>query len=149
MKDFNVPELSLAPLMDKVFGTGKVYHFVALKILASDNDDDSETFQEYKILKPISVADPTHPGYRLVRTLLDSSETLGPHGKHMCLVHKSMREDLATLLNRFRGHTKLAGYLIKSILKHIFLALDDFHSSCQVIHTGKAHDFYSIPWMFT
>ena len=136
-RDLTVSDRSLGSLVDNVLGCGRVHRFVAIKVLTNDSDDYQKKSKEREILERISSADPTHPGYRLVRTLLDSFEIAGPSGNHICLVHKPMREDLATLLRRFKGRTELAGYFVKSILKHMFLALDYLHTACHVIHTGR------------
>jgi len=112
--------------------------FVTIKILTNDYNDDTEFSRERKMLQDITATDPGHPGYQMVRTLLDSIEISGPDGRHTCLVHEPLGLDMLKFHNKYLGIVQFPPYLIKSVTRRMLLALDYLHTACHVVHTGKS-----------
>ncbi|KAK4693124.1 hypothetical protein P7C71_g4219, partial [Lecanoromycetidae sp. Uapishka_2] len=109
--------------------------FVTLKILTNDYNDDTVFSCERKMLQHITATDPNHPGYQLVRTLLDSFDISGPNGKHTCLVHEPLGIDMLKFHNKWLGRRQLPPYLIKSVTRRMLSALNYLHTACRVVHT--------------
>ncbi|KAL2786919.1 hypothetical protein BJX66DRAFT_311954 [Aspergillus keveii] len=65
---------------------------VALKI--SNTNNGSAAKEELEIEAHIAGTDPSHRGYPLFRTSLESFEIEGPEGTHLCLTYEPMREPL-------------------------------------------------------
>lgn len=70
--------------------------------------------------------------------MLDSFEIPGPDGKHLCLIHELLREDLVSLQAR-AGKATLPLPLIKVILMTLLWELDFLHRCCHIIHTGMLY----------
>lgn len=90
----------------------------------------------------ISMTDPSHRGWSLIRTLIDSFEVKGPEGSHSCLVYPPMRESLSVYQQRFDGR-KVPLPLIKTYIRTLLMGLDYLHKECRTVHTGKlifSHD---------
>lgn len=79
------------------------------------NKNASSASHEREVEEHISTADPSHRGYSLIRTLLDSFEIKGPEGSHSCLVYPPMREPLSIYQWRFEDR-KMPLPLIKTYL---------------------------------
>ncbi|KAF8903368.1 kinase-like domain-containing protein [Gymnopilus junonius] len=113
--------------------------FVALKICTNDHADGDSASHELNISNHIASANPSHPGWGFVRTILDSFELKGPHGTHLCLVYEPLREPLWLLQTRYVGD-RFSPDLLKLILRYILYGLDYLHSECHVIHTDLKPD---------
>jgi serine/threonine-protein kinase SRPK3 len=79
----------------------KSTHYVALKICNNDHANTASACHELQISRHIATANPTHPGWQFVRTVLESFEITGPYGSHMGLVYEPMREPIWLLQRRF------------------------------------------------
>lgn len=90
---------------------------------------------ELKIYKRIAQGSKKHPGYKAVRSLLDSFDVDGPDGRHRCLVHPPLWESLLALLHR-NPILRLPAPVLAFALQRVFLALDFLHNECQIVHTG-------------
>ncbi len=108
--------------------------YVTLK-LAVSNSNEYNANREVGITKFLE-ADPSHECFRFVRTMIDNFEIRGPHGTHQCSVYEPMRETMAQFQQRLPGG-KIPGLLLKEYMKHLLLALDYIHSTCNVVHTGE------------
>jgi hypothetical protein len=108
---------------------------VTLKVAASGFADEDATNHELNISRLLET-NPTHNGFDSVRIVLDHFETIGPGGKHLCLVFKPMREPLWLFQQRLpKG--KIPPPLLKVYLGVFLQALDYLHSECRIIHTGE------------
>ena len=112
--------------------------FVVLKIITSGDGEESTAGTELEISRSIAKAKPTSEGRQYLRTAISSFKVNTPHETHMVLVYEPMRETLADLQlsypnNRFPVH------LLKTYVEMILTGLDDLHSQCKIIHTGKPH----------
>jgi serine/threonine-protein kinase SRPK3 len=70
-----------------------------------------------------------------MRTALDSFELMNGGGKHVCLVHEPLWDNITTLLKR-GGQDRLTEDLLRVILQRLLLALDYLHTDRRLIHTG-------------
>src|SRR5437667_4464599 len=82
---------------------------------------------------------PSHEGYPYVRSITDSFEAAAPHGTHICLVYKPMREPLWLFQDRLKDN-KFPSLLLKGYLKLLLQGLDYLHSECHIIHTDLKPD---------
>lgn len=106
--------------------------YVALKVYTRDRGHEDE----FQMLEAIGKTNPSHPGYRHVRTALDLFQLHRPGGDHSCLVQRPMWESWKDLLRR-NGSGRFSEPLLKAGLKHLFMALDYLHSECKLVHTGE------------
>lgn len=96
----------------------------------------SSAIRECEVEEHISMADPSHRGRSVIRTLLDFFEVKGPEGSHPCLVYSPMREPLSMYQRRFDDR-KMPLPLIKTYIRALFTGLDYLHKECRIVHTGK------------
>ncbi|KKZ62125.1 hypothetical protein EMCG_03368 [[Emmonsia] crescens] len=59
---------------------------------------DQKNISEREILEHLRAADPLHPGYAYISTLVDSFEHHGLNGRHICLVFRVIGEKLPNLV---------------------------------------------------
>ncbi|KAF4227638.1 hypothetical protein CNMCM6805_002775 [Aspergillus fumigatiaffinis] len=104
---------------------------VALKIA---NNNASSAGHEREVEEHISMADPSHRGRSVIRTLLDSFEVKGPEGSYPCLVYPPMRESLSMYQRRFDDR-KMPLPLIKTYIRALLTGLDYLHKVCRTVHT--------------
>ncbi|POR31911.1 Uncharacterized protein TPAR_07878 [Tolypocladium paradoxum] len=110
--------------------------YVAVKISANRHHSrDSAAARELEMLRRISTADPSHPGWEFVRKLLDSFVVDGAFGSHVCLVFEPLREPLWLFRRRFVDDV-IPSDILKIMLQMTLQGLDYLHSECHVIHTG-------------
>ena len=107
---------------------------MALKIT---NNNASSAGHEREVEDHISIADPSHRGRSLVRTLLDYFEIKGPEGCYSCLVYPPMREPLSMYQRRFDDRN-MPLPLIKTYIRALLTGLDYLHKECRIVHTGKS-----------
>lgn len=106
---------------------------VALKIYTR-NTNDRDELRIYEIL---ANAGRSHPGYRHVRTALDTFRLEMPGGaSHACLVQTPMWDSFRDLARR-NPTGRFTEHLLKAALVQLFLALDFLHSECRLVHTGE------------
>lgn len=94
---------------------------------------------EFEVYEHIGKANPSHPGYRHVRTALDTFELQHGGGSHHCLVQKPMWDSWRDMLRWNPAH-RFTEELLKAGLSQLFLALDYLHTECHLVHTGKARE---------
>jgi serine/threonine-protein kinase SRPK3 len=111
--------------------------YVSIKINSTTNHRKDTGATELTVLRRISVANPRHVGWHLVRKLEDTFTIDGVSGSHTCLVFQPLREPLWLYCRRFIGAVIPADTL-KIILQMILQGLDYLHSECQVVHAGIA-----------
>ncbi|KAF7871896.1 hypothetical protein EAF04_004003 [Stromatinia cepivora] len=111
------------------------YQYVTLKIYTRDQTNP----EEFQIYKALSRGNSSHPGYRHVRTALNTFTIPRQGGHHHCLVQKPMWESFRDLLNRNPRH-RFTEDLLKAGLKQLFLALDYIHTECKLVHTDIKSD---------
>jgi len=92
---------------------------VALKIYTRDRGGRGEL----KTYGHLSQANPSHPGYRHVRSALDTFSLHRTGGDHRCLVQKPMWDSWRDLLRRNPAQ-RFSSPLLKAGLRHVLLALD-------------------------
>ncbi|KAI9741406.1 MAG: hypothetical protein M1834_003123 [Cirrosporium novae-zelandiae] len=105
--------------------------YVALKIISGCDEDAAK--HERNITRRLGT-NPSHNGFRFVRTLLDSFKATGPDATHVCLVYEPMREPFWLFQRRWENG-KLPPVVLKVYLKFILRGLDHLHSECHIIHT--------------
>lgn len=91
---------------------------------------------EFDMSGHIAKANPSHPGHRHVRTVLDTFDLQRTGGDHHCLVQKPMWDSWKDLLRRNPAR-RFSEPLLKAGLAQLFLALDYLHTECHVVHTGE------------
>lgn len=111
-------------------------HYVILKVNNCDFSDKESVQCELVTSRHLAAANPSHNGFPLVRTIVDSLEVTGPYGNHIYLVFEPMRESLR-LFRRHFTDSRLPLPLLKGYLQMFLMALDYIHSECQTIHTGE------------
>ncbi|KAB8235601.1 putative protein kinase [Aspergillus alliaceus] len=104
---------------------------VALKIA---NTSGNFASHEREIEEHVSMANSSHRGRSLIRTLLDSFELKSPAGTFSCLVYPPMREPLSMYQRRF-GDKRMPLPLIKAHIRALLTGLDYLHKECRVVHT--------------
>ncbi|KDQ16239.1 hypothetical protein BOTBODRAFT_107233 [Botryobasidium botryosum FD-172 SS1] len=108
--------------------------YAALKICNNDYADKASAEHELNISRHIATANPSHPGFKYVRTVRDAFSVQGPHGTHMCLVYEPMREPIWLLQRRF-ANGRFSTDMLKATLECVLLGLDYLHTECHVVHT--------------
>ena len=107
---------------------------VALKVVRSASHYTETAVDEIKLCQRIATADPQHPGYAHVVSLLDQFEHEGPNGRHVCMVFEVLGENLLGLIKRYE-HRGIPIAVVKQITRQILLGLDYLHRECGIIHT--------------
>lgn len=105
---------------------------VALKVFTRDQVNEDE-FDMYQYLRTCPTS---HPGFRHVRTALETFTIPRGGAIHRCIVQKPLWESFKDLLARNPRH-RFNEELLKAGLHRTLLALDYLHTECHVIHTGK------------
>ncbi|KAK0111633.1 hypothetical protein ONS95_001978 [Cadophora gregata] len=90
---------------------------------------------EFNNYRKISSANPSHRGFTLVRTALDTLSIPRVGGDHNCLVQQPMWGNLLDLLHGDLVNNGLPERTLKIALKDVLAALDYLHTECQLIHT--------------
>lgn len=108
---------------------------VALKLfIDSKSIEIDEQDNELNVYKRIENSPKSHPGRSAVRSLLDSFDVDGPNGRHRCLVHPPLWENILDL--RYRNPIeKVPTPVMAFVLKRLFQALDLLHRECHIVHT--------------
>ena len=107
---------------------------MALKIYTRDGGD----LAEFQVYEALSKGNRSHPGYRHVRTALDTFKLERPGNggvMHHCLVQTPMGDSWKELV-RWNAAGLFSEALLKAGLANLFLALDYLHSECKIVHTG-------------
>lgn len=104
---------------------------VALKITNTESDT---TDDELEIEEHIAKTDPSHRGYPLFRTSLESFAVNGPEGNHLCLAYEPMREPIWLFQRRFKNGV-IPLPIVKTYIRVLLAGLDYLHTGCRVVHT--------------
>ncbi|KAG6290732.1 hypothetical protein E4U46_001627 [Claviceps purpurea] len=107
---------------------------VTLKVLNESKTIHDSLENELNTFKRIENSPIAHPGRGAVRSLLDTFDIDGPNGRHSCLVHPALWENL-NLARRRTCAERFSGPAMASVLKHLFHALDLLHQECHIVHT--------------
>ena len=118
-------------------------NFRALKVLSAECYGGFKDIYEREILEHLRGADPSHPGYAHISTLVDSFEHQGPNGTHVCLVFRVMGETLRSFGTWFKDHM-IPNEIMRRFTIQLLLALDYAHDH-GVIHTGKSALYHLQP----
>ncbi|KAH0284078.1 kinase-like protein [Aureobasidium namibiae CBS 147.97] len=104
--------------------------YAALKVYVHS----SKKHRELAIYEHIKALSSDHHGRHRIRSLLDSFEIQGPHGRHICLVH----EPLGISFEELRDLTADRVFdedLIRQTFRPILQGFEFLHEEAQVIHT--------------
>lgn len=107
--------------------------YAALKVYVNS----SKKHRELAIYEHIKALSSNHDGRHRIRSLLDSFEVQGPHGRHICLVH----EPLGISFEEMRDIPTdriLDEDLIRQLFRPILQGFEFLHEEAKVIHTGRA-----------
>ncbi|KAG5934568.1 hypothetical protein E4U60_003789 [Claviceps pazoutovae] len=107
---------------------------VTLKVLNESKTIHESLKNELHVFKRIETSSIAHPGRGAVRSLLDTFEIDGPNGRHRCLVHPALWENLDLTRRRTRAE-RFSESAMASVLKRLFHALDLLHQECHIAHT--------------
>ncbi|KDQ14205.1 hypothetical protein BOTBODRAFT_55634 [Botryobasidium botryosum FD-172 SS1] len=105
----------------------------ALKLLTGFASS-TPLLHELEYLQRMRDEDPEHPGYPHVIRLIDHFYHEGVYDRHLGLVTEALGQDLASLMERFKGG-RIPLCAVKRITRQVALALDYLHNSCHIIHT--------------
>ncbi|KAJ5958711.1 uncharacterized protein N7479_005861 [Penicillium vulpinum] len=97
---------------------------VTLKI-ANTKSDQNEAEDKRQIEEHIANTDPSHRGYALFRTNVDSFEITGPSGRHICLAYEPMREPFWLFQRRFEDRL-IPLPIVKTYILFLLAGLIDF-----------------------
>ncbi|KAJ5580196.1 U4/U6 small nuclear ribonucleoprotein PRP4 [Penicillium hispanicum] len=75
-----------------------------------------------------------HPGKRFIRKLFDHFHVIGPHRRHICLVHEPLGISASELLKWVPGQAMTLEDL-KPCIRQLLVALDFLHSVARIVHT--------------
>jgi serine/threonine-protein kinase SRPK3 len=109
--------------------------YVALKALARGRPENVDWTKELEVSRVVSKTWSLHPGRKVVRTVVDSFNAVGPDGNHLCLIYEPMEESLYDFVERIGRPISPA--LVKSLLYYLLTALDYLHTECKIIHTDN------------
>ncbi|EIW83794.1 kinase-like protein [Coniophora puteana RWD-64-598 SS2] len=113
--------------------------FVALKILAANSSAGGiDEVEEVEILLHTTKANPSHPGYKHVISILDHFDHVGVHGTHICLVFELLGRGGYSLLRHYNEQLPLP--MVKRFLQQFFLGLDYLHTQARIVHTDLKLD---------
>jgi len=93
--------------------------------------------QELTALKHLRSIRTTHAGSPLVRAMLDEFVVTDHDKKYQAVVHSPLAITLRGFRKMFPDKS-LPVDLLRSVLKHVLLALDFLHTEAKVIHTGES-----------
>ena len=110
---------------------------VALKIGAYD-----EVSRELLVLKYLKTCRTGHVGRKLIRELIDEFEVVKDDKKYRAVIHPPLSTSVQDYRKLLRGGS-LPPVLFRSLLKHIFIALDYLHTEAKVIHTGTSSQSFT------
>ncbi|GAB1315991.1 hypothetical protein MFIFM68171_06201 [Madurella fahalii] len=111
------------------------HEHVALKIYTRGGGSTGEI----ETCSYLSRVNPSHAGYRHVRSAVGSFALHHPKGKHACLVQKPMWDSWKDLTRR-NPINRFTEELLKAGLRELFLALDYLHTECKLVHTDLKAD---------
>lgn len=106
--------------------------YVALKVYTNA----SRVHRELPIYEHINSLPSQHAGRECIRSLLDSFEIDGPHGKHTCLVHEALGMNMEELRELVPGRM-FGADLIRQSLRDILRGIHFLHEDARVVHTGQ------------
>lgn len=129
---------SLAPTADICKEKPDRPQYVAVKIGTSAYGSIAAAEHELNLSQHIARANPSHPGAGYIRSPIDNFRIDGPHGAHICLVYRPMRETLYDLRQRLKNR-RLPPKILKLYIALLLQGLNYLHSECHLIHTGKSH----------
>ena len=120
------------------------HRHVSIKVFVQSAALGSRVDRGRTVYQRITNGPKKHPGRAAVRSLLDTFQLSGPDGKHQCLVHPPLWENMQTFLAR-NPIGRLPNPVLAIVLQRTFQALDYLHNECGVIHTGKSRVVVSLP----
>ena len=91
---------------------------------------------EINIHKIVSRRQPDHVGHKHLRKATEMIELSHEGNKHYCLIQQPLWDSLQDML-RYTSRDRFELDLIKPAMYHLFQALDYFHATCKLVHTGS------------
>ena len=110
--------------------------FVAIKVFTKDTEESANIHRELQFYEHVSSLKSQHRGQAFIRGLLETFETNGPTGQHLCLVHPPMHMTIQDLQYMNQCH-RLNEQLVKWTMFNLLNALSFLHDEANVIHTGE------------
>lgn len=107
--------------------------YAALKFYVNS----SKKHRELAIYEHINALSSDHQGRHRIRSLLDSFEVQGPHGRHICLVHEPLGISFEELRD-FPADRMFDEDMIRQTFRPILQGFEFLHEEVKVIHTGRA-----------
>ncbi|KAI1111649.1 non-specific serine/threonine protein kinase [Nemania sp. NC0429] len=108
--------------------------FVALKVCTRNEHGSSSNDRELKFYEHVISLNSQHHGQEYIRGLLDTFETSGPTGQHLCLVQPPMHMTIQEL-QRQNVSKRLNKQLLNWTLFNLLSALSFLHDELNLIHT--------------
>ncbi|KAK4615771.1 Serine/threonine-protein kinase SRPK [Fulvia fulva] len=104
--------------------------YVTLKVYMTGH---RQALNEAKVMNHLNSTPSDHPGAKLVRTMLDTFEIEGEHGKHVCMVYQPLSLSLRDIRTIAGG--QVPAEILKPMLYAMLLALEYLHTVAHVVHT--------------
>ncbi|KAF6263671.1 kinase-like domain-containing protein [Scenedesmus sp. NREL 46B-D3] len=108
------------------------HSFAALKIQKSAQHYTEAARDEITLLSQIRDGDAGNCKHCC--RLLDSFETSGPHGLHVCMVFEVLGDNMLALIKAF-DYKGVPLPVVRSLTRQMLVALDYLHRELQIIHT--------------
>ncbi|KAI2706405.1 hypothetical protein DTO012A7_5177 [Penicillium roqueforti] len=105
---------------------------VALKIL---NSCDAKSASDLLgIEETVAQKNPSHLGYYITRSCLESFELKTSDKMHLCLVYEAMREPMSMFQKRFKNRI-IPLPIAKAYIQLLLVGLQYLHAECKIVHT--------------
>lgn len=107
----------------------------AMKVQKSSRDYSEAAYDEIKLLSEMMRGDPRDE--RFCVRFVDSFETVGPNGRHVCLILERLGDNLLSLIRHYYAQTGggVPIHIVRQLTRQMLIAMDYFHRERQIIHT--------------
>ncbi|KAJ5800387.1 uncharacterized protein N7518_002455 [Penicillium psychrosexuale] len=105
---------------------------VALKI--SNSCDAKSAIDLLGIEETVAQKNPSHLGYHITRSCLESFELKTSDKPHLYLIYEAMREPMSMFQKRFKNRI-IPLPIVKAYIQLLLIRLQYLHAECRIVHT--------------